>query len=175
VEYVICDPANDSELLLRAMYGYTPNADGKYCRNRATSYCLGTYGLDFVCHQNGNAFMNHRRGYEPVSHWYTWPLYGSHGNQGISSCSNWKGQAMHGCIPGNWCEGNHIPYTNPEGEVISLAVEFAPGDGYGLESVWNARKSSWIWSEARFNSAPITIPGKDDYPETLSTEDLPIQ
>ncbi len=179
-----------------AMRSYTGSGaqEGSFCRNRATSYPTGLYAFDFVCHQIGNAFMWHRRGYAPIFHWYSDVLFGVTGNQNISGCTTVFNKAMHGCIPGNMCVGNHFPYTSSAiasswiggtaaggsvvGTIVSVGAvvweslfEYAPGDGYGLELVWHPNHT--IWSEAQFNSVPVNIPVQDE-PTIRTEEDLPI-
>lgn len=168
------EATNDWGKANRALFSYT-GKNGQYCRNRATSYSLGFYGLNWVCHQNANAFMKHRRGYEPVDHWYSNLLFGSHGNYflsggGISTCATIiTDSAMKGCIPGNWCQGNHYPYVWVS--LRSLLFEAAPGHGWGLADVWHRGRQEWIGSQARYSSAKVSFLGKDDKAKIV-VEDL---
>jgi hypothetical protein len=172
-ERVSAEPANDVELLMRLMNSYLPDTEGDYCLNSATAYSLGLYGVNYVCHQSANAFMSSRRGYEPVSHWYSLLLYGLHGNIGTSSCSDREGAPMRGCIPGNWCEGNHTPYIDPAEEPIAALVESAAGDGYGLAIVWDPMHG-WVASNAIYNNCPVTISPEADLPD-VTEESLPVE
>jgi hypothetical protein len=116
--------------------------------------------------------MLNRRGYAPIYHAYSSVLYGTVGNSGVSECSDWKGSAMHGCIPGNWCEGNHTPYISISEEPAAMVLEAAPGDGFGLDSVWAPTKD-WIYSQAKYNERLPTIPIEDDQP-IITVEDLTV-
>jgi hypothetical protein len=173
-ERICCDPADDIELLMRSLYSYTPAADSEYSLSRATAYSLGMYGLNYVCHQTANAFMQARRGYEPVSHWYSYLLYGVVGSKGTSTDPDHDVSHLRGCVPGNWCEGNHSPYIGGYLEPVAAKVEdFAVGDGYGLGVVWNPTHG-WIVSQALYNFKPVSIQPDDDPPE-VTTENLPLE
>ena len=81
---------------------------------------------------------------------------------------------MRGCIPGNWCEGNHFPYIKPFLEPVSAWIEEgAVGDGYGLSVVWHPA-FGWIMSQAVYNDHPVPIQPGDDPPTTV-VEILPLE
>jgi hypothetical protein len=53
-----------------------------------------------------------------------------------------------------------------------MVLEAAPGDGFGLDSVWAPTKD-WIYSQAKYNERLPTIPIEDDQP-IITVEDLTV-
>jgi hypothetical protein len=162
---------NITELVNQITFGTSADDSGARCRGRYGAYPRGLYGVNFVCHQNINAFARVKWGIYPVWRWESLALFGLEGLLGVGDIVNpckcpVTGVSHVGCIPGAGCccvgQGN---------AAVCEAFEFNRGTdcGHGLGSAWHPTKG-WMASEFRYKECPVEIPGADSYVGTFPVQ-----
>lgn len=143
--------------------GQTATENGKYYPVRACAYSVGAYGVNWVCHQNSNAFTLRKWNFLAVDYLSN-ALYGTCGNQPLLSISRredpfWHTYPHRGGVPGNQLH-YHIcpPYTGPEYIVFDALMNVFGSGGYGLDEKWDP-KNGWNPSHASFVWREVPISG----------------
>lgn len=150
--YVFGGEGTTASEVVKVLRGVRADGNGKRCRTRYAGFPNGSYGLNWVCHQNCNGFAHTKWHILPISYVVSYAPFGDLGNLGITDirapceCGITNG-ANHACVPGKNCCYN---YTYGGGS----------GWGYGLSVGWHPTKS-WIDTEAKFNSRAVPIAGAD--------------
>jgi hypothetical protein len=141
-------------------FGVTPTeGEGRYFPIRAVAYCVGTYGIDWVCHQLANAFCLRRWNIIVVHNSPFETMFGLTGRKGIAERQDRFGGIHHGCIPGNYCFYTMVPpyATDP---TTSATVELlASGAGWNLDYFWNPRQGEYVPTQADYKEQPIPFSG----------------
>lgn len=155
----VAGPYANLEDLQRFAFGVTPTGGGRYFPIRAVPYCVGTYGLDWVCHQLANAFTLRRWNIIVVHDSPFESLFGLVGRKDITERRDLWGGIHQGCIPGNWCYYTTVPpYATDPG--ISAAVEaFASGTGLSLRYFWNPKRGEYCPTRADWKETIIPFVG----------------
>jgi hypothetical protein len=139
---------------------------GKYYPIRGCAYCVGNYGVHWVCHQTANAFSVRKWAKTPVSYTVSTVLFGTYGLLGISERLDAVNIIHHGCAAGTHCFYNNFPpYADPV--LAQLEEAFMTGHAFGVDTHWNPRKGQWVQSEASYRSHAVPIPG---WTETISVQ-----
>jgi hypothetical protein len=144
---VIDDPKyhkvfKDVDTARRYLLSVRKDDDGNYYANQAAAYSVGQYGINWVCHQNLNAFTfrkwNETPFYHPLS-MFKWGPYGTghscSGDEPISPAKDSEDEDIEhpGGAPGPSCLYYHDDHPLP---LISCALgaqcNLMSGWGYGL-------------------------------------------
>ena len=150
----------DYEELRRFAFGVTATeGEGRYFPIRAVAYCVGTYGIDWVCHQLANAFCLRKWNIIVIHNSPFEAMFGLTGRKGIAERQDRWGGIHHGCVPGNYCFYTIVPpyATAP---TTSAAVEIlASGAGWNLDYFWNPRQGAYVPTQADYKELPIPFSG----------------
>jgi len=159
LELKACVSLSDYNDLMRLAYGIAPTDDGKYFPMRAVSYCVGTYGFDWVCHQLANAFALRRWNLIVVTNSPFQLAFGLVGRKHISRRKDMWGGIHNGCIPGEHCYYTTVPpyATDPAtSQIIALGTS---GNGSGLGHFWNPIKGKMVPTGAKWQQVTIPFSG----------------
>jgi hypothetical protein len=143
--------------------GQTATSGGKYYPVRACAYSVGAYGVNWVCHQNSNAFTLRKWGFLAVDYPST-AIYGTCGNHWQLSISRredpiWHTYPHRGGVPGNQLYYNVcLPYVTPEYVIFDALMNAFGSGGYGLDEKWDV-KNGWNPTYARFVWRAVPICG----------------
>ena len=151
---------------IKALKTSTPTSGGKYYKIRACAYSVGNWPLNWLCHQNANAFSVRKWGINLVFYptIYIWGMHGNFWNKlagGSYPISTREDPIYHtypyfGGVPGQWL---HYQYTPPYASLLALLIPFMDGGGYGLDIRWNPNTNEWNWMEASYTSRAIPFEG----------------
>jgi hypothetical protein len=142
--------------LSKHIYGTTADNKGERCRARYGAYPMGFYGVNWVCHQNCNAFAYVKWNILPVF-FFVSAGFGLLGNLDIADvnapCECLDTSENHCCVPGNDC---------------CWATAYGVGGGWGhlLSGGWHS-EMGWIGTECKFAENPVDINGWDEGPEAV--------
>lgn len=165
------------------IFGFTPGPQGHYRRVRACAYSVGTYGLNWVCHQNANAFTSRRWGLEVVDSPFK-HLLGNCGNYASSWAGNFPvsehdcpvigcDATQYGGVPCSvWNIRLHYqisPFMNsPTGLLVNLGMSglgknlnicYIPGTGYTESHASYIEYQGGITFYTPLTAPPVEVPG----------------
>lgn len=156
---------NSYDAAIKYAKGQTPTPGGKYYPIRACAYSVGTWGINWTCHQCANAFTRRKWAFTGI-YYPTNNIYGTTGNfyiPGIGSvpiskrkCPLTQYYPLRGGVPGSWLYYN----VNPLYSAIGFALDpFMDGGGFGLDTRWNPKKNQWQPTHASYTSRSIPFGG----------------
>jgi hypothetical protein len=179
--------SNDELILLDEQYfsepesakqylrGQTPDPGGNYYPVRACSYPVGTYGINWVCHQNANAFTERKYGWKRIDY-LTTLIYGTCGNFywpiiGPEPVSTRKCR-VPGCYPHfGGIPGSSLYYNIAPQYGGLLGVFLDPlmrGAGYGLHESWDPQQQAWRPTNAAYTEESIPFAVGPNWQATYS-------